>query len=175
MKITLSLAVLALAASQAMAVVPKPIAGCTKEVVVLPTDTGCADFAAKNGCTFEDLLKWNLKLRTDCANLDVGAPLCVSVTPGAGGKPTEPSSPVVNPPVVPSGTAHPVVPTGTVHPVPKTSATKAGTVPVATTTSAAGAAATLPPTAARVNGAAADKASMVLSVAGVLISAAYML
>lgn len=35
MKITLSLAVLALAASQAMAVVPKPIAGCTKEVVVL--------------------------------------------------------------------------------------------------------------------------------------------
>src|SRR5690554_6412758 len=69
MKFTLSLAVLALAASQAMAVVPTPIAECTKTVIVQPTDTGCADFAAVNGCTFDDMLKWNLKLRPDCMNL----------------------------------------------------------------------------------------------------------
>ncbi|KAG0312443.1 hypothetical protein BGZ99_009519 [Dissophora globulifera] len=87
MKFTLSVAILALAASQAMAVVPIPVKECTKTVVVKPTDTGCADFATANGCTFDDLLKWNTKLSPKCTNLDVGAPLCVSVTPGAGGAP----------------------------------------------------------------------------------------
>ncbi|KAG0051914.1 hypothetical protein BGZ83_003193 [Gryganskiella cystojenkinii] len=161
MKITISLAVLALAASQAMAVVPIPIAGCTKKVVVLATDTGCADFAAKNGCTFDELLKWNLKLRPDCANLDVGAPLCVSMTAGAGGE-TKTS-------------AVPVVPSGKPTAVPSnhSTATKTAVAPTSTTNTTA---ITPPPTVAHVNGASGNsKTSMVLSVAGIVLSAAYML
>ncbi|KAF9977475.1 hypothetical protein BGZ73_005862 [Actinomortierella ambigua] len=84
MKFTLSLIVLAAAASQAMAVVPTPIASCTKTVVVQATDIdGCAAFAARNSITFDDLLKWNLKLRADCLNLDLGEKMCISITPGA--------------------------------------------------------------------------------------------
>jgi hypothetical protein len=84
MKITAAVAAFALFASQAVAVVPTPIASCTKSVVVVPGDPGCSDFAARHGTTFEKLLEWNLKLRPDCLNLDVCYPICVSVTPGAG-------------------------------------------------------------------------------------------
>ncbi|KAF9367478.1 hypothetical protein CPB97_005698, partial [Podila verticillata] len=107
MKITASVAILALAASQAMAVVPVPVPECTKSVIVRPTDNdGCAAFASRWGTTFDNLLKWNLKLRPDCMNLDEGHPICVSVTPGAGTlepRPTGPVPPVpsVNPPVNP--------------------------------------------------------------------------
>ncbi|KAF9296780.1 hypothetical protein BGZ74_010171 [Mortierella antarctica] len=164
MKFTLSVAVLALAASQAMAVVPIPIKSCTKQVVVLPTDTGCDAFAAANGCTFADLLKWNDKLRTDCLNLDVGHPLCVSVTPGAGGNNT--TAPAVPKPsttgAAPSGTASvPVVP-------PK--ATSSGAA--ATTTGAPNAQITV---VAKGSSATSTKASMLLGAAGVIMSAVYML
>ncbi|KAI1295969.1 hypothetical protein EDD11_007670 [Mortierella claussenii] len=110
-----------------MAVVPIPIKGCTKTVIVLPTDTGCADFAAKNGCTFQDLLKWNLKLRTDCANLDVNAPLCVSVTPGAGNG----TAPVL-PTSAPVATGTGVHTTATILPKPAATTTSAA-APVSTT------------------------------------------
>ncbi|KAF9426835.1 hypothetical protein BGZ94_005936, partial [Podila epigama] len=98
MKFTLSVAVLALAASQAAAVVPIPVKECTKSVIVRPTDSdGCAAFAARWNTTFENLLKWNLKLRTDCLNLDEGHPICVSVTPGAGTLEPRPTGPIPNP------------------------------------------------------------------------------
>jgi hypothetical protein len=84
MKITAAVAAFALFASQAVAVVPTPIASCTKSVVVMPGDPGCGDFAARYGTTFDKLLEWNLKLRPDCLNLDVCFPICVSITPGAG-------------------------------------------------------------------------------------------
>ncbi|KAG0376466.1 hypothetical protein BGX24_007677, partial [Mortierella sp. AD032] len=83
MKFTISAVVLALAAtSQVAAVVPIPVKECTQSYVVEPGTPGCAAFAAKFGVTFDDLLKWNTKLRPDCKNLDVGFPLCVSVTAG---------------------------------------------------------------------------------------------
>ncbi|KAG0310703.1 hypothetical protein BGZ97_012404 [Linnemannia gamsii] len=83
MKFTFCATVIALAVTQVIAVVPKPIKECTKSVIVLSTDTTCMDFAQRHGVTFEDLLRWNQKLSRDCANLDVGHPICVSVTKGA--------------------------------------------------------------------------------------------
>ncbi|KAF9577159.1 hypothetical protein BGW38_007814, partial [Lunasporangiospora selenospora] len=71
MKFSLSLAVLALAASQAAAVIPIPVKNCIKTVVVKPTDSTCIQFSADNGITFKQLLAWNQKLRPDCKNLDV--------------------------------------------------------------------------------------------------------
>ncbi|KAI1295972.1 hypothetical protein EDD11_007673 [Mortierella claussenii] len=180
MKFTLSLAVLAVVASQAMAVVPIPIKGCTKTVIVLPTDTGCADFAAKNGCTFQDLLKWNLKLSPLCNNLDVNAPICVSMTPGAGNV----TAPVVptSAPVVP--TSAPVVPS-TSAPVATGSAIRTSSValpPSATSAAPSGTPGTsAPPTATKSpsvtnpNSANGNKASMVLGAAGALLSAVYLL
>ncbi|KAF9332849.1 hypothetical protein BG006_004271 [Podila minutissima] len=166
MKFTLSVAVLALAASQAMAVVPIPIKGCTKEVMVLPTDTGCDAFAAANGCTFADLLKWNDKLRPDCLNLDVGHPLCVSVTPGAGGNNT-------TAPAVPKPSATGAAPSGTVTSVPVVppKATSSG---AAATTTTGGPNAQVS-TVAKVSSATSTKASMLLGAAGVIMSAVYML
>ncbi|KAF9134210.1 hypothetical protein BGX30_012006 [Mortierella sp. GBA39] len=82
MKFMFCATVLALVVTQTMAVVPIPVKECTKSVVVQPTDTTCSDFAQRFGVTFDDLLKWNQKLRMDCLNLDVGHPICVSVTPG---------------------------------------------------------------------------------------------
>ncbi|KAG0044982.1 hypothetical protein BGZ89_005825 [Linnemannia elongata] len=82
MKFTFCATVLALAVTQAMAVIPIPVKECTKSVVVQLTDTTCDDFAQRFGVTFDDLLKWNQKLRKDCLNLDAGHPICVSVTPG---------------------------------------------------------------------------------------------
>ncbi|KAF8986658.1 hypothetical protein BGZ52_008222, partial [Haplosporangium bisporale] len=72
MKISITILALAAIASQAMAVIPIPVKGCQKTVVVKPTDTGCTQFASDNHITFKQLLDWNTKLRTDCANLDVG-------------------------------------------------------------------------------------------------------
>ncbi|KAF9543034.1 hypothetical protein EC957_001318 [Mortierella hygrophila] len=90
MKFTTALIALAAVASSAMAVVPIPVEGCQKTVVVKSTDTGCIQFAGDNGTTFANLLKWNNKLRGDCANLDVGHPLCVL-------GPKEPTTPVKKP------------------------------------------------------------------------------
>ncbi|KAF9181187.1 hypothetical protein BGZ51_001958 [Haplosporangium sp. Z 767] len=182
MKFTLSLAVLALAASQAMAVVPTPIKECTKTVIVQPTDTGCAAFAAANGCTFEQMLEWNLKLRTDCLNLDVGHPICVSVTPGG---------PATAPVAVPTTVGKPVASTTTAAGATE-SATATTSGDVKATTSAASAstsasapagnksttAATSSPTTTKPqpeNAANGNKASLAIGAAGALLSALYML
>ncbi|KAF9317800.1 hypothetical protein BG003_000335 [Podila horticola] len=193
MKITASVAILALAASQAMAVVPIPVPECTKSVIIRPTDNdGCVAFATRWNTTFENLLKWNLKLRRDCLNLDEGHPICVSVTPGAGTlepRPTGPVPPVV-PPVVPSTTS--TTSSGVVPPVKTTSSgTSSGIVvpptgvvppPVVPTSSSASASPSPvkpvvnnPETVNKASGAEGTKASMVLAAAGVLLSVAYML
>ncbi|KAI7832310.1 hypothetical protein BC939DRAFT_435158 [Gamsiella multidivaricata] len=163
MKFSISVAILALAASQAMAVIPIPVKECTKTVVVQPTDIGCDAFATANGITFADLLKWNLKLRTDCANLDVGEPLCVSVTPGTGGNST-------NPVTKPTATSAAVtsVPAAT-----HASATTGASKPAATTSASV----TPPQTGSVVahNAATSTKSSMALAAVGVLASVVYML
>ncbi|KAF9348427.1 hypothetical protein BGX26_000169 [Mortierella sp. AD094] len=172
MKFTLSIAVLALAASQAMAVVPIPVKECTKTVVVQPTDTGCQAFATNNGCTFDELLKWNTKLRTDCANLDVGAPLCVSVTPGAGGAGGAGSSSTHG--VV--TTAPAATQTSATHPATTTSAAKpSATSSTASNTTAGAGAPKIGSAAVNTNDAAGTKSSMVMAAAGVLVSVVYML
>ncbi|KAG0046651.1 hypothetical protein BGZ83_008207 [Gryganskiella cystojenkinii] len=158
MKFTLSVAVLALAASQAMAVVPIPIKGCTKTVVVTPADVSCSDFAIANGCTFPDLLKWNQKLSPQCTNLDVGAPICVSVTPGANS--TVPSAPTGATTVGPKPTV--TLPSG---------ASTAGPAPVSTSVPPASSPSS---PAAGHNAANGNKASMALAAAGVLLSVVYM-
>ncbi|KAF9431362.1 hypothetical protein BGZ76_000409 [Entomortierella beljakovae] len=168
MKFTLSLAVLALAASQVMAVVPKPIASCTKTVVVQPTDTGCDAFAAANGCTFADMLKWNEKLSPKCDNLDVGHPICVSVTPGAGAGDKTTTAP---------GATTTVAATSS---VPAGATTTGATTAVQTTTAAAvpttnSTTTATPKVTQPVSGANGNKASIVLGAAGVLLSAIYML
>ncbi|KAG0252227.1 hypothetical protein BG011_007109 [Mortierella polycephala] len=184
MKFTLSLAVLALAASQAMAVVPTPIAECTKTVIVQPTDTGCADFAAVNGCTFDDMLKWNLKLRPDCLNLDVGHPICVSVTPGGPatapvavpttvGKPatgaTTTASPSASAPASASASA------STSAGVQPTSSAASQSAPVGSTSSSAATTSPTGSTPDTENAANGNKASMAIGAAGALLSALYML
>ncbi|KAG0020160.1 hypothetical protein BGZ81_009452 [Podila clonocystis] len=186
MKITASVAILALAASQAMAVVPIPVPECTKSVIVRPTDIdGCVAFATRWNTTFENLLKWNLKLRRDCMNLDEGHPICVSITPGAGTLEPRPTGPV--PPVVPpttptsSGVVPPVKPTTSGAVVP-TGGVPPPVVPVVPTSSAASATPSPvkpvvnnPDTSNKASGAEGTKASMVLAAAGVLLSVAYML
>ncbi|WP_228002408.1 LysM peptidoglycan-binding domain-containing protein [Nocardia australiensis] len=58
---------------------PIPIPGCTKVVMVMPTDTSLLQLSADNGITVAQLLEWNARLRPDGLNLDVGSPLCVAV------------------------------------------------------------------------------------------------
>ncbi|KAF9431365.1 hypothetical protein BGZ76_000412 [Entomortierella beljakovae] len=170
MKITISLAVLAVVASQAMAVVPVPIKACTKKVLVTPTDLSCIDFATANGCTFADMLKWNDKLRSDCANLDVGAYLCVSITPGAAGSAGA------------AGSTTTVAPATTVAPTsaPTTSgAPKAASAPQSTAVSNSTSKPVATPTAVahanKNNGATGLKSSMAVAAFGILASVAYML
>lgn len=134
----------------------------TKNQSRLATDTGCDAFATANGCTFADLLKWNDKLRPDCLNLDVGHPLCVSITPGAGGN-TNVTTPAVPKPTT-SGAA---VPTSASVPVKPTTSGAATT----TTTGAANPVSTV----AKGSSATSTKASMLLGAAGVIMSAVYML
>ncbi|KAF9102657.1 hypothetical protein BGX27_010919 [Mortierella sp. AM989] len=81
MKFILKIAALALAASQAMAVIPTPIKSCTKVVTVPPFTDSCVSFANNYGCKFFELLEWNLNLSPTCNNLDPGIRICVSVTP----------------------------------------------------------------------------------------------
>ncbi|KAG0346087.1 hypothetical protein BG005_000938 [Podila minutissima] len=185
MKITASVAILALAASQAMAVVPVPVPECTKSVIVRPTDIdGCVAFATRWNTTFENLLKWNLKLRKDCLNLDEGHPICVSVTPGAGTLEPRPTGPV--PPVVPPTT--PTTSGAVVPPVKPTSGffVPTGVVPPPVAPGASSSAAPASPTpvkpvvnnpdtANKASGAEGTNASMVVAAAGVLLSVAYML
>ncbi|KAG0283294.1 hypothetical protein BGZ96_012341 [Linnemannia gamsii] len=92
MKNALVLALLSVAVSQVMAVVPIPIKECTKTVVVDPKYDACTDFARDFNITFKDLLQYNEKLRKDCMNLDTGEKMCVSINPGG-----------INPPLVPKG------------------------------------------------------------------------
>ncbi|KAF9582487.1 hypothetical protein BGW38_000146 [Lunasporangiospora selenospora] len=99
MKSILSLAVLALAASQAMAVVPTPVKECTKTIVITPADVSCFDFAAQHGITTDQLYAWNTKLSRKCDNLDVGAPICVSISGTASSTIAKPTSTGVTVPV----------------------------------------------------------------------------
>ncbi|KAF9348425.1 hypothetical protein BGX26_000167 [Mortierella sp. AD094] len=185
MKFSLSVVILALAASQAMAVVPIPVKECTKSVIVQPTDIdGCAAFGSRNNATFENMLKWNQKLRPDCANLDVGHPICVSITKGdcCLASPVDPGLPTTNT-TIPT-TSGGVVPT-TAPAANGTTTTTAGTVSTTkganTTTTLPTSAlpsptnATTPATGNKTNDATGLKNSMVLAAAGVMLSVAYML
>ncbi|KAI8606418.1 hypothetical protein EDD21DRAFT_361117 [Dissophora ornata] len=188
MKFALSLAVLALAASQAVAVVPVPIDKCTKSVVVMPTDVGCVDFATRYGTTFENLLLWNTKLSPKCDNLDVGHPICVSITQGdcCLEKPLESIPPLLTS-TISSGAVTTVTVTGTATAIATatTTATTTGSATVSVTTTIttatqSTAATTKPATAttsteAKNNEAAGSKGSMMLAAAGVMLSVAYML
>ncbi|KAF9431363.1 hypothetical protein BGZ76_000410 [Entomortierella beljakovae] len=172
MKITLSLAVLALTASQVMAVIPKPVAECTKSVIVVPTDSdGCDAFAKRNGVTFDDMLKWNTKLSPKCDNLDEGWPICISVTPGdccmaKRGQNNTASTTV-------AGTTTGAQTTGPVATGTTTVALPSGVSTTGATTT------TVKPTVSATpgpnSGAVSTKGSMVLAAAGVLLSAVYML
>ncbi|KAF9959917.1 hypothetical protein BGZ72_008425 [Mortierella alpina] len=193
MKFSLSVAVLALFASQAMAVVPKPLGNCTKSQIVSLADTGCADFAARHGVEFKHLLAWNEKLRPDCLNLDVGHPICVSVTPIAG-------CPCTNlPPInfangtsgwdkaspfypgdanVPSAAPGPATSSGAVPsnaPQARSSGVSAPSVPTASASGPATSPKATAPVVAPASDAVSSKASMMLASAGVLLSIAYML
>ncbi|KAF9102655.1 hypothetical protein BGX27_010917 [Mortierella sp. AM989] len=174
MKFTLSLAVLAIVASQAMAVIPEPIQACTKSVLVVETDVdGCDAFAARHNTTFPKLMEWNGKLRKDCLNLDVGHPICVSITKGdcclatAGVTPLPSSTTAgVAPTSAPAGATTTAKGTATAAPSGNTTApTSASSKPSVT-----GA----PPTVTG-SGAAGLKSSMMLAAAGVVLSVAYML
>lgn len=102
-------------------------------------------------------------MRPDCANLDVGHPLCVSMTPGAGGNTNATT------PAVPKATsAGAVVPTSA--PVPPK-----GTSSGAAATTTTGATNPQISTSAKGSSATSTKASMLLGAAGVIMSAVYML
>ncbi|KAI1295971.1 hypothetical protein EDD11_007672 [Mortierella claussenii] len=168
-----------------MAVVPKPIKECTKSVIITPADSdGCAAFAGRHNVTFEDLLKWNEKLRTDCANLDEGHPICVSVTTGQCCLAT------TGTPSIPPATSNVGVPSSTVGTgtIPGTApgtgtATASRTVPVTTVAPTTASVpspvktvtSTPPVTTAAPNSATGTKSSMLLAAAGIVISVAYML
>lgn len=126
-------------------------------------------FASRHGTTFDDMLKWNNKLRKDCLNLDFGHPICVSITKGACCiNMTEPAGPSISggPPA-----------TSVSVPLPVTSAT-GNTAATGTTASSKptgpATTVTLPPPA-KTNEAAGIKGSMVIAAAGALLSVAYML
>ncbi|KAG0254135.1 hypothetical protein DFQ27_007018 [Actinomortierella ambigua] len=175
MKFTLSVAVLALAASQAMAVVPTPVASCKKSVIIQPSDGDCVQFRAKwNIPDMETLRAMNLRLLENCMNLDVGAPICVATV--------GPSQP----PITPSGapmTSGAAVPTVTGGPAPTQPPNKSGavTVPTGATNSVsstalpAGASRGITPTHAPTGAAVANKGSFLVAAAGVILSAAYIL
>ncbi|KAF8976465.1 hypothetical protein BGZ46_008249 [Entomortierella lignicola] len=178
MKFTLSVAILALAASQAMAVVPIPIADCTKSVIVMPTDTdGCDAFGARNNVTFENMLKWNTKLSPKCDNLDEGHPICVSITKGdcCLADPSAVTTLPVLTTVAPNPTSAPVTSgTTTVGPVTTTTGAVNATTALPTTsvTASTSAPATTTTKASEASG---SKSSMLLAAVGVVVSVAYML
>ncbi|KAF9970012.1 hypothetical protein BGZ73_007409 [Actinomortierella ambigua] len=179
MKFTLSVAVLALAASQAMAVVPTPVPGCTKSIVIQPSDKSCYDFGLKWGVTMDQLLKMNLKLREDCANLDVDHPICIATT--------GPSQPPITPTGGPVPTSGAVVPT-TAGPAP-TQAPQPSQPPKvsqpphssgavnapSSTNTPAGASRTGVNTPVPTGAAVVNKGSFLVACAGVVLSAVYML
>ncbi|KAF9932939.1 hypothetical protein FBU30_006925 [Linnemannia zychae] len=190
-------AVVALAAtSQVAAVVPIPVKECTRSYVVEPGTPDCVAFATKFGITFKDLLAWNTKLREDCANLDVGEPLCVSITPGNCCLRENPHGAVVPQPGVPpqpslwdptpslkggnsSVVSPPPAASSTVANVPVAPSSSAGAKPTSaasgpTTTAAAGAGATPNVKANNTNAAASNKGSIILGAAGLILSAFYM-
>ncbi|KAH7044897.1 hypothetical protein BKA57DRAFT_494739 [Linnemannia elongata] len=201
MKFTISAVVLALAASQAVAVVPKPIKECTHSYVVEPGTPDCVAFATKFGVTFDDLLKWNEKLSPKCDNLDVGYPICISITKGDGPLGENPKGALVpQPGVPPQGNLWDPAPytkgpaATSTAPVPTSASSGTVTTPAATGTpvvppvnGTTSAPATVRPTtsagpsptpqtpAGGKNAASSSKASMVLAAAGVVLSVAYML
>ncbi|KAG0046650.1 hypothetical protein BGZ83_008206 [Gryganskiella cystojenkinii] len=167
MKISVSIAAMALAATQVMAVIPTPIKECTKSVIVTIPGDGCAAFAARWNTTFDDMLKWNTKLSPVCNNLDEGHPICVSITKGdccLGINPNVTSSGV---PTSPATATTPSASSSVSVPLPSggASSTKTNSPTV-----------TLPPSPSKTpNGAAGVKGSMALAAAGVILSVVYML
>ncbi|KAF9906455.1 hypothetical protein EC991_000623 [Linnemannia zychae] len=193
MKFSLAaVAVLALAAtSQVAAVVPIPVKECTHSYVVEPGTPDCVAFATKFGITFDDLLKWNTKLSPKCDNLDVGEPLCVSVTPGdcclkenpknatvpQPGVPPQPNlwdpAPYTKPATGPATVPPPAATSGATNGT-KTTTTAAGVKP--TTGAASGTAPVVGSPSVQPSAAAgSNKGSMILGAAGLLLSAVYIL
>ncbi|KAG0225365.1 hypothetical protein BGW42_004475 [Actinomortierella wolfii] len=173
MKFALSVAVLALAASQAMAVMPKPTPGCAKTVQVKPTDTTCDQFAADNGITLKQLLAWNIKLHNNCDNLDVDAYMCVAF----GGEPQAPVTATNSGAPKPTATA-PVVtssaPRPTSAPRSNGAASSAAQSNAPTATGPAGATRSSAPFNAPTGAASTNKGSLLIAAAGVILSVAYM-
>jgi hypothetical protein len=157
----------------------------------------CVAFATKFGITFDDLLKWNEKLSPKCDNLDVGEPLCVSITKGDCCLNENPKGALVpQPGVPPQGNLWDPAPYtkpagqptsgGSVPPPAATSAPAAGngtqtsgTGTKPTNSGSAGSSTSAAPPAAKTDNktsaAASSKASIVLGAAGLLLSAVYML
>ncbi|KAG9327824.1 hypothetical protein KVV02_000270 [Mortierella alpina] len=197
MKFSLSVAALALLASQVMAVIPKNDPRCTKSQIVSLADTGCADFAARHGVSFDQLLQWNEKLSPKCDNLDVGHPICVSLSPGDGCSTClrmppinfangtsgwDPASPYFpkdgSTPVPVPATSSVAVPSGAPSAASSAASSAVSTPSVPTASVSAPSTspkATVPAVAPPANDAASSKASMMLAGAGVLLSIAYML
>ncbi|KAG0230158.1 hypothetical protein BGW41_002580 [Actinomortierella wolfii] len=185
MKFT-SIALIATLASSAFAVIPRPTPGCSKVVKVIPQDTGCIEFAKKYGTTFQNMLDWNTKLSEKCTNLDVNEFICLSLDPKfmqANGQP------LTIEPIYPSSTG---VATGAPTQTAQPTVTKAPvTVPGATSAPASAAptgasSAPAPPAGATrtvgasnptptPNSAVANKGSLLVAAAGIVLSAAYML
>ncbi|KAK3821464.1 MAG: hypothetical protein J3Q66DRAFT_333374 [Benniella sp.] len=171
MKFAASLAILALAASQAMAVVPTPVPECKKSVVVAPQHITCKIFADEFGTTFENMLLWNKKLSPKCDNLDQGYAICVSVDAKdccLNENPYNATVPIALPGPTPTASGAPVAPSVSGAPLPTTAPP------------AASASATVPdnkaptPTVNKPSEASGSKSSMILAVAGVVLSVAYM-
>ncbi|GJJ68210.1 hypothetical protein EMPS_00556 [Entomortierella parvispora] len=170
MKFSVTIAALALGATQVMAVIPEPVKECTKSVIVSVANDTCVAFAGRHGTTFDDMLKWNNKLRKDCLNLDFGHPICVSITQGECClNMTEPAGPST--PVTPPTSAVSVTLPATSAPPPSGTGTSVTPKP----TGGPSTTGTLPPANTQTSEAAGVKGSMMIAAAGVLLSVAYML
>ncbi|KAG0219135.1 hypothetical protein B0O80DRAFT_423714 [Mortierella sp. GBAus27b] len=167
MKFSLSVAILALAASQAMAVVPVPVKECQKSIIVAAQHQNCDVFGKMYNVTMADMLKWNGKLRPDCKNLDIGHPICVSVTKNDCCLNENPYN--ATPPM-----ADPALPTNGTTPAPTSSTAPTTTAPAVTPAPSSNKPAATP-SADKGNNAAGTKGSMLLAAAGVVLSVAYML
>ncbi|KAF9351894.1 hypothetical protein BGX34_000301 [Mortierella sp. NVP85] len=174
MKLTASLAILALAASQAMAVVPTPFPGCTKSIKVAPVHENCFKMAGMYGTNMTELLRMNIKLREDCKNLDEGYPICVSDKPGdccLNEDPFSATIPVAGP--TPTASGAPVPPPASSVPVPAPT-TPAAASPVASAPATPSDGKTPSPTVNKPSEASGSKSSMILAAVGVVLSVAYM-
>ncbi|KAG0227330.1 hypothetical protein BGW42_003012 [Actinomortierella wolfii] len=181
-----TVALLATLASSAFAYPPTPTAGCSKMVIVIPEDKTCDYFAKKYGTTFPEMQALNPRLHDKCNNLDVNYPICLSTDPKylQNGKPLtiEPIRETPTPTATVAPT-HPVKPTITTAPV--VTVPGASSAPASAAPTGAGSASAPPSGASRTvgvsnptptpNSAVANKGSLLVAAAGIVLSAAYML